>query len=67
MDEETLFEHRDLWVAEPIPAERDYPHLSAPEAQTVALLRREGNVRLEQERIDWAWAVDRLKTELEPH
>ncbi|MFC6356615.1 Wadjet anti-phage system protein JetD domain-containing protein [Luethyella okanaganae] len=67
MDEETLFGHRDLWVAEPIPAERDYPYLSAPEAQTLALLRREGNVRLEQERIDWAWAIDRLKGALEPH
>lgn len=61
MDEETLLEHRDLWVPEPTPAQRDYPNLTTSETETLALLRLEGNVRLEQERIDWGWAVDRLQ------
>lgn len=52
LDDETLLEHRDLWVPEPIPAEGDSPHPMAPEAQTLALLRLKGNVRLDQERID---------------
>jgi len=61
MDDETLLAHRDRWVPDPAPAEGVYPNLTTSEDQTLALLREEGNVRLEQERVDWGWAVDRLQ------
>lgn len=65
MDNQTLLEHRDLWVPEPIAAEGTFPNLTTFEAQTLAMLRSEGNVRLEQERIDWGWAIERLQRGLD--
>ncbi|UFS57578.1 Wadjet anti-phage system protein JetD domain-containing protein [Subtercola endophyticus] len=60
MDERTLLDHRDLWVPEPKPALGSYPLLTEPEQQTLATLRSTGSPRLEQERIDWAYALARL-------
>lgn len=61
MDRATLLAHRDLWVAEPAPFRGDLPLLTAEEAAAMELLRTEGNVRLEQERIDLSMAVTELR------
>lgn len=53
MDVETLLAHRDLWVHEPAPARGVLGSLSGSETQALALLRAEGDMRLEQERITW--------------
>jgi len=58
MDRGTLLEHRDLWVEEPTPTAAGLPLLSADEQGTYQeLVRAEhgDRVRLEQERIGWAW------------
>ncbi|MBX0301147.1 hypothetical protein K2F54_14320 [Cryobacterium sp. 1639] len=60
MDEGTLLAYRDLWVPEPKAAGGSYPSLTAAEQRALARIRSEGNVRLEQERIDWATALARL-------
>jgi len=60
MDEETLLAHRDLWVPEPKPAVGTYPQLSPEEQQVLARLRTEGSPRLEQERIPWEFAMQRV-------
>ncbi|WP_022887101.1 Wadjet anti-phage system protein JetD domain-containing protein [Glaciibacter superstes] len=60
MDEGTLLGYRDLWVPEPKAAVGTYPTLAASEQQTLERIRAEGNVRLEQERIPWAVALERL-------
>jgi hypothetical protein len=57
MDEETLLAYRDLWVPGPKPATGTYPTLTESEQQALRRIRAEGNVRLEQERIDWADAM----------
>lgn len=57
MDERTLSEHSDLWVAEPTPARGSYPTLNASEEATLAAIRAAGDVRLEQERIPWEYAM----------
>lgn len=58
MDPEVLRAHRDLWVVEPKPFRGELPRLTASEQAALAVLRAEGDVRLEQERIGWdfAWA-----------
>jgi hypothetical protein len=58
MDPETLLAHRDLWVREPTPFRGELPRLTASEQAARDMLRAEGDVRLEQERIGWdlAWA-----------
>lgn len=61
MDSATLLGHRDLWVAEPSPARGALPLLTPAEAATLQLLRAEGDVRLEQERIAWAPAMAALR------
>ena len=61
MDEETLLEHRDLWVADPSPRVRELSTLTAEEQSTLERLRGEGNVRLEQERIPWKVALEELR------
>lgn len=61
MDETTLLGHRDLWVPEPTPARGAYPNLSDAEHATLARLRAEGDVRLEQERVPWDYAMRALR------
>ncbi|EPR75027.1 hypothetical protein ADILRU_2564 [Leifsonia rubra CMS 76R] len=61
MDDETLFAYRDLWVPETKPAAGVYPSLTPTELRTLEHIRSEGNVRLEQERIDWQFALGKLR------
>jgi hypothetical protein len=63
MDRETLLAHRDRWVAEASPAASRLARLTADEQalyQDLVTDRLGGRVRLEQERIAWDWAADRL-------
>lgn len=60
MGTDTLLEFRDLWVPEPKPHRGLVPHLNESERRTLDVLRAEGDVRLEQERVSWDWALDRL-------
>lgn len=60
MDTETLLAHRDLWVEEPQPTIASLPLLTPDEQSTLRRLGTEGNVRLEQERIPWDYALARL-------
>nr|WP_104134759.1 MULTISPECIES: DUF2220 domain-containing protein [unclassified Cryobacterium] len=60
MDEATLLQFRDLWVPEPKPAGGTYSTLTAGEQAALGRIRSEGNVRLEQERIEWSYALLRL-------
>jgi hypothetical protein len=63
MDEETLLAHRDAWGQEPSPSRAVLTRLTSEES---ALYEGLGNdtygsaVRLEQELINWDWALDRL-------
>ncbi|GAB3547614.1 DUF2220 family protein [Arthrobacter tumbae] len=60
MDVETLEAYRDLWVKEPVPSTGTFSHLLPAEQHVMAELKRHGNVRLEQERIEWRYALERL-------
>ncbi len=63
MDAETLTAHRDRWVTEPSPTAARLERLTAAEQEVYADLvadRYAERVRLEQERIDWAWVTDRM-------
>lgn len=63
MDAETLHAHRDRWVRENAPTSAALGRLSAKEAAVYDDLvsdRFGDQVRLEQERINWAWTLDRL-------
>lgn len=60
MDEGTLTSHQDLWVQEPKPHRGEFSQLSGTEARALSRLRAEGDVRLEQERIPWDTALERL-------
>lgn len=62
MDVETLVAYRDLWVPEPKPAGGTYSTLTAGEQRALERIRTEGNVRLEQERIAWEFALAQLFT-----
>jgi hypothetical protein len=62
MDAETLLVYRDLWVPEAKPAGGTYSTLTAGEQGTLERIRAEGNVRLEQERIAWEFALTQLVT-----
>lgn len=57
MDVETLMAHRDLWVEEPKPHTGSVVGLTSSEERALARVRTEGNVRLEQERIPWKYAL----------
>lgn len=61
MDSATLFEHRDLWVLEPNPFQGTASLLTESEAATLAEVHALGHVRLEQERIPWAYALEELE------
>lgn len=63
MDRETLMSHRDRWVLEDRPAVSALTRLTRDEHDLYRDLvedRLGVKVRLEQERIDWAWVADRL-------
>ncbi|HKT56566.1 MAG TPA: Wadjet anti-phage system protein JetD domain-containing protein [Microbacterium sp.] len=63
MDRETLLRHRARWVAEGTPTNAALPRLDAAEQSLYDDLvtdRFGPAVRLEQERIDWEWALERL-------
>ena len=64
MDQGTLLAHRALWVHEPRPARIQTLTRLDPDERTVftgLVQNRWGpNLRLEQERIDWAYAMARL-------
>lgn len=65
MDEATLLDHRELWGEEPKPSTATLTHLTDAEAELYEALRshRYGpRVRLEQERIPWLFAWERLKS-----
>jgi hypothetical protein len=65
MDRQTLLAHRDRWVIDPTPTSARLTRLIEEEADLYADLvtdRLGERVRLEQERIDWAWAQQRLPT-----
>ncbi|WP_231443263.1 Wadjet anti-phage system protein JetD domain-containing protein [Brevibacterium zhoupengii] len=62
MDEATLTDHKDLWVQEPKPHTGAFPELTGTETRALTRLRAEGDVRLEQERIPWRAALERLTT-----
>jgi hypothetical protein len=63
MDRDTLLQHRERWVHEPAPTAATLDRLSGQEAALYSDLvsdRLGEAVRLEQERIDWAWVTARL-------
>lgn len=60
MDEATLLAFRDLWVPEPDPATGTFGFLTDAEQLTLDRVRAEGNVRMEQERITWRYAMAEL-------
>ena len=63
MDRETLVNHRDRWVTEPTPTSARLDLLDAAERGVYEDLVTDAvgsRVRLEQERIDWEWALARL-------
>ncbi len=63
MDRETLLAHRELWGRESRPARSSLSRLTEDEQQLYAELVADvwgDRVRLEQERIDWTWARERI-------
>ena len=63
MDRETLLVHEDRWGDEPVPANSALSNLSTAERalyEDLVTDRYGSAVRLEQERIDWEWALERL-------
>ncbi|UKA55515.1 DUF2220 family protein [Arthrobacter sp. FW305-BF8] len=64
MDEETLLAHRDAWGTEPSPSRATLTRLSAEESALYDALGSDKygpSVRLEQELINWDWALERLR------
>lgn len=57
MDSATLLAHRDLWVVEEKPNRGRFTRLTEAEQETLAYLRENGDLRLEQERIAWQYAL----------
>lgn len=63
MDRESLLAHRDRWVTEPSPSTASLSQLDEDESTLYLDLvrgRYEPAVRLEQERLDWGWVIERL-------
>lgn len=63
MDRDTLLTHRDRWGTEDRPAQSALTRLTSEEHRLYTDLVEGGlgdRVRLEQERIDWGWAAQRL-------
>jgi hypothetical protein len=65
MDTDTLLAFRDLWVPEPQPFRGDPGALTPDESAALRALRECGDVRLEQERIDWSVALAALDQALQ--
>lgn len=63
MDAATLEAHRDLCGIEPAPARGELALLTHQEREVLHLLRAAGDIRLEQERIPWAYALPRLEVQ----
>ncbi len=64
MDRPTLLAHRDRWITEETPTAARLDRLHAAEAALYGDLVTDvhgDRVRLEQERVDWAWATSRLE------
>ena len=64
MDRDTLLKHRDRWGTEPTPTNAALERLTDTESVLYSDLvtdRYAPGLRLEQERIDWAWVEQRLK------
>lgn len=61
MEMATLFDHRDLWGIDPDPNVGVFDRLTRGERATLQSLSAEGNIRLEQERIPWDYALARLE------
>lgn len=64
MDRTTLLAHRERWVVEECPATSALTRLRSDESDLYADLvsdRLGDRVRLEQERVDWTWASERLR------
>lgn len=64
MNSETALAHQDLWGVEPEPNTSPSPLLTSDESKALSLLSAAGNVRLEQERIPWDYALDALSSSL---
>jgi len=65
MDLETLLAHQDRWVSEKTPTSARLDRLTPDESAVYAALVEDHlgvKLRLEQERIDWAWAESRLRS-----
>lgn len=65
MDEETLLRHQDLWSHDDSKPGATLARLTEPEQAVYAKLGEGAfgpSVRLEQERIEWAWADERVRT-----
>lgn len=60
MDRETLNSHLDLCGVDPSPNTGVFDRLTGEEQATLSLLSSKGNIRLEQERIPWDYALPRL-------
>ena len=63
MDEPTLMAHRDAWGTEPSPSGAALTRLNADETALYEALGTDTygpKVRLEQELINWGWALERL-------
>lgn len=76
MDKETLFHHASLCVAEEKPRKGTFQHLTREETETLNILLGDTDMRLtphipsidftkhalrlEQERVSWPWALERL-------
>ncbi|MDV8149744.1 Wadjet anti-phage system protein JetD domain-containing protein [Arthrobacter sp. B10-11] len=64
MDEQTLLAHKDVWGTEATPSRAALTRLTAAEAALYEALGNSdygSNVRLEQELIDWGWALKQLE------
>lgn len=64
MDRQTLLEHRSRWGVEPSPTAARLSRLTPAENSVYEDLvsgRYADRLRLEQERIDWSWALERLR------
>lgn len=62
MDVPTLDAYVDLCVPEPKPATGTFAHLLPAERAVMAELAVRGNVRLEQERLEWAYCLAALES-----
>ena len=65
MDRQTLLSHRDRWGREPAPTRTPLSHLTPDEDDLYQDLGQDvlgPSVRLEQERIDYAWLVSELRS-----